>query len=312
MNIFLSRFNPGRVQNKEAPTQRLGALLSCEGMVACDRKFVHLEMSRGLIPIYRLRTNELYSPEIQYLNLDHVDSVYFCAPATNFPLKIESQCMTSNYNISNFFGLDPEESEELCVRYVGSVKKNAIDRFCSLWDKCFHLLQSMVRVMVSNEYRLSEQEKKEFSLCWVKCLATARIRFDLECDVDVVDMGVPVPLWLQQFSRGVVILDTPNKMVSSSLASGMSGFLIKNYSDLKELSINLCKSFLMKAKDMPEYAGHQSKIEEWINVCNQMSKRKGKKKKAFSVKIVFGIIGSILLIKAISKNKEKQTVKAEQ
>lgn len=306
MNIFLSEFAPG-VKNriKRIPTPRMRSLLSDPSMTVVDRNVVHVEMSKGLIPIYRIHTSKLYSPEIQFLRLNHVDSVYFCSAATKNPILVESQCLTSNDGIDRLFGLDPEESEEICLRYVGDVSSKRVNHFCATWDKCFHLLQSVVRVMVSNDYNLTEKEKESFSLSWVKCLSTARIRFDLECDIDVVDLNVSVPLWLQQFSQGVVIIDTPNKMVSSSLASGMSPFLDSTYSNLKNLSLSLCKSFLLKAKDSPEYIGHRSKIDEWIKVCNKMS-AKAQRRKGFSVKVVFGIIGSIMLIKALAKRKQSE------
>ena len=310
MNVFLSEFNPGsKNRYRKVPTPRMRALLSDSRNTVSDRNVVHVEMMKGMIPIYRIHTSDLYSPEIQFLRLDHVDSVYFCTPATKNPISVDAQCLTNNSKIDRLFGLEPKDSEEICIRYVGDISNTRVNHFCSTWDKCFHLLQSIVRVMVSNEYNLSEKEKEAFSISWVKCLSTARIRFDLECDIDVVDLSVSVPSWLQQFSKGVVILDTPSKMVSSSLASDMHSLLDRNYSDLKELSLSLCKSFLMKAKRSSEYAGYQGKIDEWIDVCNKMS-RKAKRNKAFSVKLVFGIIGSIILIKALASRRRKDEAEA--
>ena len=140
-----------------------------------------------------------------------------------------------------------------------------------------------------------------FSLSWAKVLSTARIRFKLDCNVDVVDMGVSVPLWLQQFSKGVVILDTTSPMVASSLVSDASNFLNSSYNDLKRISLSLCKSFLVKAKNSPQYSGYENKIDEWIKVCDKMSKR-ARSSQNFPVKVVFGIIGAIILIKKMKKS----------
>lgn len=300
MNVYLSAFKVGSQQKREIPTPRLRSVLLDPSVVLCDKKIVSYELDKGRIPFYSLSESLLYKPEKAYLSLQKNQEFYFCLPISNKKIEIASNCSGDLGKLNSLFGLDPESSEEICLRYVGNIKENKVKVFCSTWDKCFHLLQSIVRVLASNEYDLSSTQKEVFSLAWAKVLSTARIRFNLECAVDVIDMGVSAPLWLQQFSKGVVILDTTSPMVSSSLVSDGSTFLHSSYSDLKDISLSLCKSFLLKAKDSPQYAGYQSKIDEWISICDKMS-NKAKSAQKFSIKVVFGIIGAIILIKNISK-----------
>ena len=138
-------------------------------------------------------------------------------------------------------------------------------------------------------------------MCWAKVLSTARIRMDLDCSIDVQDIGVDAPLWLQQFSKGVVILDTSSKMISNSLVSQMNRFLDSSYEDLKSISLSMCKSFLVDIKNKPEYHYHQDKINDWIKVCDKMGSRSVARKTAFSASLVFGIIGAVVLLKKFKK-----------
>lgn len=301
MNVYLSAFKIGSDGKRKVPTPRLRSVLLDPNVVLCEQNIVHYELNKGNIPFYSIKESSLYKSEKSYLSLPSGQEFYFCLPISKKSIEIASHCDGDLGKLNSIFGLDPEDSQEICLRYVGNIKDSKVKYFCSTWDKCFHLLQSIVRVLASNEYDLSARQKEVFSLAWAKVLSTARIRFNLECDMDVVDMGVSVPLWLQQFSKGVVILDTTSPMVASSLVSDGSNFLNSSYRDLKNISLSLCKSFLLKAKASPQYAGYEKKLDEWIAICDKMSK-KTKSSKKFSIKVVFGIIGAIILIKNINKS----------
>lgn len=300
MNIYLSTFNVGSANKGQAPTPRLRSMLLDPNVILCEGNIVDFELKKGKIPFYSINGSSLYNSEKKYLSINKEQSFYFCLPLANKAISIDSHCDGNFDSLDTLFGLDPENSEEICLRYVGNIKENKVKNFCSTWDKSFHLLQSIVRVLASNEYDLNLKQKEIFSLSWAKVLSMARIRFKLDCDVDVVDMGTSAPLWLQQFSKGIVILDTTSAMVASSLVTDAHGFLNSSYNDLKAISLSLCKSFLNKAKSSPQYAGYEKKIDEWISVCDKMSKRT-MSNKTFPVKVVFGIIGAIILIKKMKR-----------
>ena len=299
-NAYLDAFSGTR--ERKIPTPRLRVLLSAPHVTVCEENVLSHDLKKGMIPFYKLNTRMLYQAEKQYLALPADYNMYFCIPAVKGQLKLDVNCENDLSWLNRLFGLDPEKTEQTCIRYVGKVQNNKVAHFCSTWDKSFHLLQSIIRVNASSKYELTQKQKEVFSMCWAKILSTARIRMDLDCSIDVKDMGVPAPLWLQQFSKGVVVLDTPSKMISNSLVSQMSRFLDSAYDNLKSISISMCKSFLIDIKEKPEYQDHKDKIDNWIKVCDKMGSRSVVKKHAFSASLVFGIIGAVVLLKKFKKS----------
>ncbi len=298
-NIYLNAFSCSR--KRAIPTPRLRALLGEPNISVCEQNVMYYDLSKGMIPFYKIDTSMLYKIEKSYLSLPRNYNMFFCLPASNRSISLGSGCDNDTNWLQNLFGLDHEKVEEVCIKYVGNVNGHKVSHFCSTWDKSFHLLQSIVRVQASSNYDLTEKQKEIFSMCWAKALATSRIRMDLECSVDIQEIGVSAPLWLQQFSKGVVILDTPNKMISNSLVSDMSTFLNKSYEDLKNISLKMCKSFLVDMREKPDYKMHQEKIDGWIQVCDKMGSRSKINKKLFSASLIFGIIGAVVLLKRASK-----------
>jgi len=298
-NVYLDAFS--RTIEKKIPTPRLRVLLSNPHIVVCEENVLAHDLSKGMLPFYKLNTGSLYKAEKQYLNLPNDYNMFFCIPAVKGTIKIDSHCVHDLSWLNRLFGLDPENIEQTCIRYIGKVQNNKVAHFCSTWDKSFHLLQSIIRVNASSKYEMTQKQKEVFSMCWAKVLSTARIRMDLDCSIDVQDMGVSAPLWLQQFSKNIVVLDTPNKMISNSLVSEMSKFLDSAYDNLKMISISMCKSFLVDIKNKPEYQDHKDKINNWIDVCDKMGSRSVVKKHAFSASLVFGIIGAVVLLKKLKK-----------
>jgi hypothetical protein len=299
-NIYLDAFSGTR--EKTIPTPRLRVLLSNPHVVVCEENVLRYDLNKGMLPFYKLNTDMLYKAEKKYLNLPADYTMYFCTPAVNGSIALDVNCDNGLNWLNRLFGLDPENTEQTCIRYVGQVQNNKVNHFCSTWDKSFHLLQSIIRVNASSKYELTQKQKEIFSMCWAKILSTARIRMDLDCSMDIQDMGVPAPLWLQQFSKGIVVLDTPSKMISNSLVSHMSKFLDSSYDDLKSISLSMCKSFLVDIQNKPEYLAHKDKINEWIKVCDKMGSKSIIQKNAFSASLVFGIIGAVVLLKRFKKS----------
>jgi hypothetical protein len=303
MNIYLGAFSVGSKSN-HIPTPRLRSILMDSRVSACEGSLIRHDLHQGMIPIYKLKTSELYPNEKQYFSHLNGSDVYFCTKVSSGPIDIDHACSGGLEHLNRIFGLDPEDSEEICLRFASNIASKRVNHFCKTWDKCFHLLQSIIRVISSNEYKLKQHEKERFTLAWAKVLSTARIRFKLDCSIDVVDMGVSVPLWVQQFSKGVVILDTPNDITASAFASSTCHFLDNVYVTLKDLSITLCKSFLVKAKKSPEYAGYKSKIDEWIAICDEMKTGSANRRKDLSINLVFGFIGTLALIKHFANRRK--------
>jgi hypothetical protein len=298
-NVYLSAF--GDQTKKSIPTPRLRALLSDKNVSVCDFNVMDYDLKKGLLPFYKINTSALYKAEKAYLNLPPNYNMFFCLPATQNKIEKDFSCSGGLDWLHSLFGLDPENVEEVCIRYVSTIKSKKVKHFCSTWDKSFHLLQSLVRVTASAAYELTPQQKEIFSLAWAKILSTARLRMDLDCESDIQEMGLSAPLWLQQFSKGIVVIDTSNKMISNALITDMSTYLDNSYMDLKAISLSMCKSFLVTIKNNPEYGKFKPKIDEWIKVCDKMGSRNKIKRSAFSASLVFGIIGSIVLLKKLVK-----------
>ena len=299
-NIYLDSF--GKAKSRKIPTPRLRVLLSNPHVTVCEKNVLAFDLQKGMLPFYKLNTATLYNVEKDYLHFPKNYDMYFCIPAVKGKIALDTTCDNDLDWLNKLFGLEPENVEQICIRYVGKILNNKVNHFCSTWDKSFHLLQSIIRVNASSKYELTQKQKEIFSMCWAKVLSTARIRMDLDCSIDIQDMGVEAPLWLQQFSKSVVVLDTPSKMISNSLVSQMSKFLDACYDDLKRISLSMCKSFLVDIKNKPEYEQHQEKINDWIKVCEKMGSRSLMKRSAFSASLVFGIIGAVVLLKKFRKS----------
>ena len=216
-NVYLDSF--GRTRSRKIPTPRLRVLLSNPNVTVCEKDVLSFDLNKGMLPFYKLNTGMLYKPEKTYLQFPHNYDMYFCIPAVKEKIILDSSCNNNLEWLTRLFGLDAENTEQVCIRYVGKILNKKVEHFCSTWDKSFHLLQSIIRVNASSKYELTQKQKEIFSMCWAKVLSTSRIRMDLDCSIDVQDIGVDAPLWLQQFSKGVVILDTSIKMISNSLVS---------------------------------------------------------------------------------------------
>ena len=155
-NVYLDSF--GRTKSRKIPTPRLRVLLSNPNVTVCEKNVLSFDLDKGMLPFYKLNTGMLYKPEKTYLNLPQNYDMYFCIPAVKDKIVRDSNCNNDLEWLSRLFGLDAENTEQICIRYVGKILNKKVEHFCSTWDKSFHLLQSIIRVNASSKYELTQKQ----------------------------------------------------------------------------------------------------------------------------------------------------------
>ena len=294
-NIYLHTLN----QNDGIPTPRLRSLLKSGTVTVTDRNVLLDEVKKGSIPFYKIPQSRLYKDEKKFLKTFSGNELYFCFPMID-QAELVNSCTINQQRIEEMFGISLGEQDAQCIKFKGQIVPARVNQFCKIYDKTFHCITSLLKVMETGQYELNITEKEIFSGAFMRLLALANIRLRLDCQQDIENITTTYPLWLQQFSRGIIILDVPNNMVANSFISQSIPFIAKAYADLKFVSLSICKRFLVKMRNHPDYPIHKDKIEDWIGVCSKLMEKTAKNK-WIPFALVTGLLTAVIVLKAVSK-----------